>query len=114
MAISFVSEQLSTSELTRDNNYDGIRHHDQHKCVLPKSRSFTADPGTKAAVLPKGRPSVANAGTMVAVLLVMNKCGSFPLLSAVMVISVFSHESLNLSCIFDNGYLYIYTELQLR
>ena len=47
---------------------------------------------------------------MVAVLLGMNKCGSFPLLSAVIVISVFFHESLNLSCIFDNGYLYIYTE----
>ena len=50
--------------------------------VLPKGRSFTANSVTKAAVLPKGRYSTANLGTMVAVLLGMNRCGSFPLLSA--------------------------------
>ena len=50
--------------------------------VLPKGRSFTENPGIKAAVLPKGRSSTANSGTKVAVLLGMNRCGSFPLLSA--------------------------------
>ena len=50
--------------------------------VLPKVRSFTANSGTKAAILPKGRSSTANSGTYVAVLLGMNRCGSFPLLSA--------------------------------
>ena len=44
--------------------------------------SFTANPGTKAAVLPNVRCSTANSGTKVAVLLGMNRCGSFPLLSA--------------------------------
>ena len=34
------------------------------------------------SVLPKGRSSTANSGTKVAVLLGMNRCGSFPLLSA--------------------------------
>ena len=37
---------------------------------------------TKAAIMPKGRSSIANSGTYVAVLLGMNRCGSFPLLSA--------------------------------
>ena len=32
--------------------------------------------------LPNGRSSIANSGTKVTVLLVMNKCGSFPLVSA--------------------------------
>ena len=45
-------------------------------------RSFTANSGTKAAVLPKGKSSTTNSGTKVAVLLGMNRCGSFPLLSA--------------------------------
>ena len=49
--------------------------------VLPKGRSFTANSG-KAAIVPKGRSSIANSGTWVAVLLGMNRCGSFPLLSA--------------------------------
>ena len=53
-----------------------------HQSVLPKGRCFTANWGTKAAVLPKGRSSTANSGTKVAVLLGMNRCGSFPLLSA--------------------------------
>ena len=52
--------------------------------VLPKGMSFTANTGTKAAVLPKGRSSAANSGIKVAVLLRMNKCGSFPLLSALL------------------------------
>ena len=51
-------------------------------CVLTKGRPFTATPGTKAAILPKGRSSMANSGNQVAVLLGMNRCGSFPLLSA--------------------------------
>ena len=45
-------------------------------------RSFTANSGTKAAVLPKNSSSTANSGTVVAVLLGMNRCSSFPLLSA--------------------------------
>ena len=44
--------------------------------------SFTANSGTKAEVLPKGRSSTTNSGTKVAVLLGINRCGSFPLLSA--------------------------------
>ena len=55
-------------------------HH--HQCFLPKSRSFTANSGTKAAVLLKGRSSTANSGTKIAVLLGIIRCGSFPLLSA--------------------------------
>ena len=50
--------------------------------VLPKGRSSTANSGIKAEVLPKGRSSNANSRTKVAVLLGMNRCGSFPLLSA--------------------------------
>ena len=50
--------------------------------VLSKERSFTANSGTKAPVLPKGRSSTANSGTKVAILLGMNRCCSFPLLSA--------------------------------
>ena len=38
--------------------------------------------GTKAAVLQKGRSSTANSGTQAAVLLGMDRCDSFPLLSA--------------------------------
>ena len=53
-----------------------------HQSVLPKGRSFIANPGTKVAALSKGRPSTANSGTKVAVLLGINRCGSFPLLSA--------------------------------
>ena len=50
--------------------------------VLPKGRSFSANTGTRAAILPKDRSSIANSGTLVAVLLGMNRCGSFPLISA--------------------------------
>ena len=50
--------------------------------VLPKGRFFTANSRTRAANLPKGSSSIANSGTYVAVLLGMNRCGSFPLLSA--------------------------------
>ena len=50
--------------------------------VLPKGRSFTANSGAMAAVLLKGRSSTANSGTQAAVLLGMDRCGSFPLLSA--------------------------------
>ena len=50
--------------------------------VLLKGRSFTASAGTKAAVLPKNRSSTANSRTKVAVLQGMNRCGRFPLLSA--------------------------------
>ena len=55
-------------------------HH--HQSVLPKGRSFTANSGTKAAVLFKGRSYTANVGSKDAVLLGMNRCGSFPFLSA--------------------------------
>ena len=57
-------------------------HHQQQQTILLKGRSFTANSGTKAAVLPKDRSSSANSGTKVAVLLGMDRCGSFPLLSA--------------------------------
>ena len=60
--------------------YIYIYHH--HQSVLPNYRSFTANPGTKAAVLPKVRSSATNSGTKVAFLLGINRCGSFPLLSA--------------------------------
>ena len=50
--------------------------------VLSKGRSFTANSGAKAAVLLKGRSSIAYSGTWAAVLLGMDRCGSFPLLSA--------------------------------
>ena len=50
--------------------------------VLSKCRSFTENSCTKAAVLPKGRSFTANSETKVAVLLGLNRCGSFPLLSA--------------------------------
>ena len=50
--------------------------------VVPKGMSFTANLGTKAAVLPKSRSSTTNSGTKVAVLQGMNRCGSYPLLSA--------------------------------
>ena len=53
-----------------------------HQSVLPNGRSFTANSSTKTAVLPKGRSSTTNSGTKVAVSLGMNRCGSFPLLSA--------------------------------
>ena len=49
--------------------------------VLPKSRSFTVNSGTKITVLSRGRSSTENPGTKVAVLLGMNRCGSLPLLS---------------------------------
>ena len=50
--------------------------------ILAQGRSFTANSGTKAAVLLKGRSSTANSKTQAAVLLGMDRCGSFPLLSA--------------------------------
>ena len=53
-----------------------------HQSVLPKSRSFAANTGTKAPVLPKSRSSTAISGKRkVVVLLGMNRCG-YPLLSA--------------------------------
>ena len=61
-------------------NFDVYHHH--HQSILPKGRSFTSNSGTKAAVLFKGRSSTANWGTQAAVLLEMDRCGSFPLLSA--------------------------------
>ena len=57
-----------------------IGHH--YQSILTKGMSFTANSGTKAAVLLKGRSSTANSGTQAAVLLGMDRCGSFPLLSA--------------------------------
>ena len=59
-----------------------IFFHHRHQIVLPKSRYFSANSGTKIAVLPKGRSSTANSGTKVAILLGMNRCRSFPLFPA--------------------------------
>ena len=53
-----------------------------HQNVLPKGRSFTANSRTNIAVLSKGRSSTVKSGSKVAVLLWINRCGSFPLLSA--------------------------------
>ena len=50
--------------------------------ILPKGRSFTANSGTKTAVLLKGRSSTTKSETQAAVLLGMDRCGSFPLISA--------------------------------
>ena len=50
--------------------------------ILLKDRFFTANSGTKSAVLLKGRSSTANSENQTAVLLGMDRCGSFPLLSA--------------------------------
>ena len=59
-------------------NHHHHHHHHHHQSVLPKGRSFNAGTGTKAAVLPK-------AG--------MNRCGSFPLLSAP-ILSLASEQTL--------------------
>ena len=59
-----------------------ISGHHHHHSVLPEGSSFTANAEIKVAVLSKGRSSTANSGIKVAVLLGINKCGSFPLLSA--------------------------------
>ena len=59
-----------------------------HQSDLPKGRSFTANAGTKVAVLSKARSSTANSGTKVAVLLGINSCGSFPLLSTPLSLSL--------------------------
>ena len=56
--------------------------HIHYQSLLSSGRSFAANSRTKAAVLPKGRSSTANSGTKTAVSLGMNRCGSFPLLSA--------------------------------
>ena len=48
----------------------------------PRAGLLLANSGSKAAPLPKGRSYTTNSGTNVAVLLGMNRCGSFPLLSA--------------------------------
>ena len=58
-------------------------YHHHHQSILPKGRSFTANPGTKVALLSKGRSSTANSGTKVEVLLWINTCGSFPLICAI-------------------------------
>ena len=60
--------------------YIFLHHH--HQSILPKGRSFIEKSGTKHAVVLKGRSSTANSGTQAAVLLGMDRCGSFPLLSA--------------------------------
>ena len=70
--INFINLHFST----------GHSHHHHHQSVLPKGRSITEKSGTKATVLLKGRPSTANSGTQAGVLLGMNRCSSFPLLSA--------------------------------
>ena len=76
----FLINKSFSSDLKSGDHLYWVRYH--HQSVLPRGRSFTANRGTRASVLPKGRPSTANSGTKVAVLLGMNKCGSFPLLSA--------------------------------
>ena len=53
-----------------------------HHSILPNGRSSTANSRTKAAVLLKDRSSNTNLRNQAAVLLRMDRCGSFPLLSA--------------------------------
>ena len=53
-----------------------------YQSVLPKGRSFTENAETKFAVPSKSRYSCENSGTNIAVLLGINRCSSFPLLSA--------------------------------
>ena len=55
-------------------------HH--HQSIVPKGRSFTVNSDTKATVLIKYKSSTANSGTKAARLLGMDRCGSFPFLSA--------------------------------
>ena len=50
--------------------------------ILPEGRYFTTNSGTKVTFLLKGRPFTTNSGTQVAIFLGMDRCGSFPLLSA--------------------------------
>ena len=50
--------------------------------ILPKGRSFIANSGTKAAVLLKGRSSTVNQEPRLQFYQGLNRCGSFPLLSA--------------------------------
>ena len=57
-------------------------HHHHYQCFLPKGRSFIASESTKVAVLPKTGLPPENSGTKVADLPGMNRCGSFPMLSA--------------------------------
>ena len=61
------------------NFYQYTYHH--HQC-LAQGQVLLANSGTKAAILPKGRSPTANSGTKLAVLLRINRCDSFPLLSA--------------------------------
>ena len=58
------------------------RHIYHHQSVLPKGSSFTANAGTRVAILSKGNSSTANPETKVAVSLGINRCCSFPFLSA--------------------------------
>ena len=63
---------LSTTISHHQHHHPHHQHH--HQTVPPKSRSFTANSGTKAAVLPKGKSCTTNSGTKVAVLLGTNRC----------------------------------------
>ena len=78
---AYWTNTLSESRFEVNHHYYHHHHYHYHS-VLTKSRSFTGNSGSKAAVLLKGRSSTAKSGTKVAVLLMMNRCGSFPLLSA--------------------------------
>ena len=53
-----------------------------HQSILPRAGPSLQTQEPRPAVLLKGRSSTANLGTQAAVLLGMDKCGSFPLLSA--------------------------------
>ena len=82
------SRTLPRNHLARDYYYY------DHRTVLPKGRSFTANSGTKAAVLSKGRSFTTNSRTQVAVLLRMDRCGSFLLLSTPLSLSLASEQTL--------------------
>ena len=56
--------------------------HHYHKSVLPKYRSFTASAGTQAAVMPKAGLPPQNQEPKLQFYQGLNRCSSFPLLSA--------------------------------
>ena len=86
--IIFNNDNNNNDNINYDNNNDNHLHHHHHQSVLSKSRSFTANSGTKAAVLPKDRSSIAHLGTKVAVLKGMNRYSSFPLLSTLQIVGL--------------------------
>ena len=79
-AFYYSLEKISSQLLSNKLIVNTYHHH--YQTVLPKRRFFIANAGTLAAVLPKAGLPLQTRGPRFAVLLEMNRCGSFPLLSA--------------------------------